>query len=413
MMKTEKRIRPTEFAKLLKTQGKHNDGGSLYLVVRGGSVLWEYQFKRDGHVKSEYLGSAVGPFPLSLKDARDKRDAVRHALRNGTADIPQVHHAAPVAAGELFPDTVTEWLIAECSDVAEKTRDGAKTALESLGFTGPTARITAPDVRHALQVIIDRKTKRSPNGCAPQAERIRQDLQRVFKRAIARRVRLDNPATLDALKAVEGIANYKLPERGEKHHARVSRDNMPSLYASIVDGNTARALRFLILTVARTEDVEGATWREIFPKRATFVNADGDDEKLICDAWIIPAERTKERKRRIVPLPPQAMAILNEKPGKPSDLLFGKLPANAMLNLLQKTHPNKTVHGMRSVFRDWAVRQPAVPLEHGADMRDLAELQQGHKLPKSSACERSYARDGLYDLRAPLMAKWAAFATGL
>jgi integrase len=199
-------------------------------------------------------------------------------------------------------------------------------------------------------------------------------------------------------------------EKSTDHHARVSRDETPALYASIVDGDTARALRFLILTAARAGDVEGAAWSEIHRKGATFTTASGDTEKLVCDAWIIPAERTKERQRRIVPLPSQAMAILGER-GDAKALLFGKLPANAMLNLLKKTHPDKTVHGMRSTFRDWAVRQ-TVALDHGATMRDLAELQQGHKLPGASTVERAYARDGLYDLRAPLMETWADFVTG-
>jgi hypothetical protein len=53
----------------------------------------------------------------------------------------------------------------------------------------------------------------------------------------------------------------------------------------------------------------------------------------------------------------------------------------------------------------------AVPLENGADMRDLAELALSHDLPDASAVELTYARDGLYDLGAPLMAQWAAFAT--
>ena len=66
---------------------------------------------------------------------------------------------------------------------------------------------------------------------------------------------------------------------------------------------------------------------------------------------------------------------------------------------------------MRSTFRDWAVRQ-TVALDHGATMRDLAELPQGHKLPGASTVELAYARDGLYDLRAPLMEAWAGFVTG-
>jgi hypothetical protein len=118
----------------------------------------------------------------------------------------------------------------------------------------------------------------------------------------------------------------------------------------------------------------------------------------------------KARKPHFVPLTAPAMAELGKR-GASGALLFGKLASNAMLNLLQKTYPDKTVHGMRSTFRDWAQRQ-IVPLGHGATVRDLAELALSHELPGSNTVERSYARDGLLDLRQPLMEQWSAFATG-
>jgi hypothetical protein len=104
------------------------------------------------------------------------------------------------------------------------------------------------------------------------------------------------------------------------------------------------------------------------------------------------------------------MAVLGKR-GADDALLFGKLPANAMLNLLQKEHPDRTVHGIRSTFRDWGVRQ-VLPLDHGATVRDLVELALGHLLPDSSDVERAYARDDLLDLRRPLMETWASFVTG-
>ena len=298
---------------------------------------------------------------------------------------------------------VAEWLpIAQANadrPWTEKTARQCEAALLRLPFADTSIEaITDDDVLGALRAL-----KRV------QAERIRQDAARVFAYAIGNKFRTGhNPAKFND----ENRRHmYRAPSKNAvKHHARVARDDMPALYASIIDGDTARALRFLILTAARAGDVEGARWCEIHAKGATFTTASGDTEKLVCDAWIIPAERTKERQRHMVPLPSQAMEILGER-GDAKTFLFGKLPANAMLNLLKKTHPDKTVHGCRSTFRDWAIRQ-TVALDHSATMRDLAELQQGHKLPGASATQLEYARDGLYDLRAPLMDKWADFVTG-
>jgi integrase len=377
-----------------RTVVKHSDGGGLYLVVRAGrdTASWLYR-SRSG---DKNLGSFPDVVP---KAARDALVTYRAGLLATAADTPR---GAPrvAASGKAFPEVVREWLAVAAVKWADKTRDAAERALLRLPLASkPINAITTDDVRGSLMPLPDR-----------QRQDVRQNLARVLKFASGREWvefgKAGNPAVFKDDRA----ELWPKFEKSNDHHARVSRDETPALYASIIDGDTARALRFLILTAARTGDVEGAIWSEIHRKGATFTTASGDTEKLVCEAWIIPAERTKERQRRIVPLPSQAMAILGER-GDAKALLFGKLPANAMLNLLKKTHPDKTVHGMRSTFRDWAVRQ-TVALDHGATMRDLAELQQGHKLPGASTVERAYARDGLYDLRAPLMDKWASFVTG-
>jgi len=375
-----------------RTVVKHSDGGGLFLIVRAGrdTASWLYR-SRSG---DKNLGSFPDVVP---KAARDALVTYRAGLLATAADMP---HSAPKASGgKAFPEAVREWLAVAAVKWADKTQAAAERALLRLPLASkPVNAITTADVLASLMPLPDR-----------QRQDVRQNLARVLKFASGREWvefgKAGNPAVF------EDDREELWPEfkKSDNHHARVSRDETPALYASIVDGDTARALRFLILTAARAGDVEGALWSEIHRKGATFTTANGDTEKLVCDAWVIPAERTKERQRRIVPLPSQAMAILGER-GDAKALLFGKLPANAMLNLLKKTHPDKTVHGMRSTFRDWAIRQ-TVALDHGATMRDLAELQQGHKLPGASTVERAYARDGLYDLRAPLMRTWADFVT--
>lgn len=319
-----------------RTVVKHSDGGGLYLVVRSGrdTASWLYH-SRSGD-------KSLGSFPETTpKAARDALTVYRAELLATAADMPR---SAPKASGgKAFPEVVREWLAVAAVKWADKTRDAAERALLRLPLASkPINVITTDDVLGSLLPLPER-----------QRQDVRQNLARVIDFAIGRGWAAEpNPAKF------EGPRRELWPkfEKSDDHHARVARDDMPALYASIVDGDTARALRFLILTAARAGDVEGATWSEIHCKGATFTTASGDTEKLVCDAWIIPAERTKERKRRIVPLPSQAMAILSER-GDAKALLFGKLPANAMLNLLKKTHTDKTVHGMRSTFRDWAVRQ--------------------------------------------------------
>jgi integrase len=377
------------------------DGNGLFLIIRDGEprrAFWTYQHRSA----TGWTSKGFGGFPdVTPKQAREALEKHKVELRNGTAAAPIIVPRKAVApvAGKPFPEVVAEWLAVAAVKWADKTRDAASRALCRLPLAAKAVNaITTDDVLASLLPLPER-----------QRQDVRQNLARCLDFAAGRKWAAFGPDGNPARFENERRELWPAFTKSKKHHARVGRDDMPALYASIIDGDTARALRFLILTAARTGDIEDATWREIHPAGATFINADGDTEKLICDAWIIP-ERTKERERRIVPLPPQAMAILGER-GKPDDLLFGKLASNAMLNLLQKTCPGKTVHGCRSTFRDWAIRQ-VVPLDHGATVRDLAELQQGHKLPDASTVERAYARDGLYDLRAPLMEKWAQYLCG-
>lgn len=69
------------------------------------------------------------------------------------------------------------------------------------------------------------------------------------------------------------------------------------------EGTAAQALRFLILTAARSGEVRGARWEEVDTRA-----------KL----WTVPAARMKARREHLVPLGPAALALLT--------LVVGQLP---------------------------------------------------------------------------------------
>ena len=61
-------------AELLKRgDGRYSVGELLYLVVRGGSALWEYRYRQNRQLRSLWLGSAVGLAPMTLTQARAAR----------------------------------------------------------------------------------------------------------------------------------------------------------------------------------------------------------------------------------------------------------------------------------------------------------------------------------------------------
>ena len=93
-------------------------------------------------------------------------------------------------------------------------------------------------------------------------------------------------------------------------HAALPYVEMPGFMARLraVEGESAQALRFAILTATRSGEVRGATWREI----------DFDAK-----AWTVAAERMKAKKPHRVPLSVAALRLLRARPvGKLDDLIF-------------------------------------------------------------------------------------------
>ena len=141
-----------------------------------------------------------------------------------------------------------------------------------------------------------------------------------------------------------------------EHHAALSYTDIKEFIVKLKNqqGIAARCLEFTILTAARTNESIGATWDEI---------------DVISQTWTIPVERMKAKKPHRVPLPPRAMAIVQEMSLlKTNEFVFPGLKRGlsnmAMLQLLKRMGlPELTVHGFRSSFRDWAAETTHYPNE--------------------------------------------------
>jgi integrase len=130
----------------------------------------------------------------------------------------------------------------------------------------------------------------------------------------------------------------------------------------------AMALRFTILTAARSGEVLGARWQEIDLAEAV---------------WTVPVERMKAGREHRVLLTDAALDLLRkmaalrtskaagtfvfpgQKPGK-------GLSVMALAMVLRRMDRNDlTVHGFRSTFRDWCAEQTSFD-------RDTAEAALAH-----------------------------------
>lgn len=205
-------------------------------------------------------------------------------------------------------------------------------------------------------------------------------------------------------------------------------DNQPALavveasgwWADLIHrkGMAAQALRFLVLTAARSGEVRGMTWDE--------VNLDASTSTAERRAvWTIPGARMKNQRPHRVPLPAEALKILEGLPrlnGSPYVFFAAKagmlsdMSISAVMRRMQEAKVQAgevgyldaaskrpaVPHGLRSTFRQWTAEQ-GYP-------RDMAELALAHWI--GSEVERAYQRADMLDRRREMMDAWASFLNG-
>jgi integrase len=228
------------------------------------------------------------------------------------------------------------------------------------------------------------------------ASRLRGRIESILDWAAARGFRQgDNPARW------RGHLRHLLPPRSRvqkvKHHAALPYREIGTFMKLLreQEGTSALALEFLILTMARTGEVIGATWEEI---------------DLSAGIWTIPAVRMKAGKEHRVPLSEPALAILRRlETGKQGKFVFpGGKPGKALFNramfmlLGRLGRSDLTVHGFRSTFRDWAAESTNFP-------REVAEQALAHSL--QDKVEAAYRRGDMFEKRRGLMKAWAGFCS--
>jgi integrase len=267
------------------------DGGGLYLEVSpAGGKLWRLKYRHGGKEKR----LALGAYPdTGLRDARDKRDAARKLLAAGVD--PGEQRKAAKAAGEeraanSFEVVAREWHAKQSATWVELHASRIMLRLENDVFPWlgkrPIADVTAKELLTMVNRIVDR-------GAVESAHRVLQNCGQVLRYAIATGRAERNPAA-----DLRGA----LPPVKQTHLAAIIEPNaiggllraMDAYNGSLV---TKCALRLAPLVFVRPGELRQAEWAEF--------DLDGAQ-------WNIPAEKMKMREPHLVPLTPQAVAILRE-----------------------------------------------------------------------------------------------------
>ena len=362
--------------------GSYADGDGLYLqVAPSGARSWVLRYQLRGKRREMGLGSAS---LFGLADARQRAAQHRKLLADGIDPIA-ARRAAQSATERTWGEAVADFIAAHAP--GWKNQAQAEQWRQSLDDYGPDKALPVAAVDTALVVKL---LRRIWTDKTETATRVRGRIERVWdSERVAGTVSGENPARwrghLDKLLAK--------PSKVAKsaHFRAMPYADAPGFMAKLAEGTsrTRAALRFTILTAARTSETTGATWAEF---------------DLGAKLWTIPAARMKAGREHVVPLSDAALAILEARPRNAPPFALSE---NAMLYLVQKPAPKGyglpfTVHGFRSSFRDWGSEETDFP-------REVLEMALAHTIADKT--EAAYRRGALLAKRRELMQAWAGFLT--
>jgi len=373
--------------------GKYEDGGGLRLVVsKSGAKKWVLRFTIDGKRREMGLGSFLD---VGLAEAREKAREHRKQAETGVD---------PIEARQTEPEKTLTFTTCAARYIRAHRRGwkNAKHARQWVSTLKTYARpeigskrvdtIATEDILKILSPIWTTKTE--------TAKRVQGRIENILDFAAAHKYR-------DALNPARwrGHLDKLLPKpaRVKKvtHHPAMPHTEVPAFMAEL-SGNSsvsALALRFLILTATRTNEVLQALWPEI---------------DLEAAVWTIPADRMKAGREHRVPLSDAAMTILEALPRVEGNSYL--LPGNrhgrplsnmALLQLMRGmgygvsgSRGNYVPHGFRSSFRDWSGEVSSFP-------RDVAEMALAHVI--ENKVEAAYRRGDLFAKRRRMMQAWADY----
>lgn len=382
--------------------------GLLLQITPNGGRTWILRTSIGNRRREVGLGG----FPdVTLAQARDRARDIKDQIRLGIDPVEErkaarAQLAAASRRGLTFSDAADKYLAAKLDGFKNhKHRQQWQNTLTTYAMPELgkmlVDEIAVQDVLRVLEPIWHSKTE--------TAKRLRGRIEAVLSwSTVAGHRTGDNPARWagnlkELLPAADKVAK-------KDNHPAIQIGDAPRWFAAIHkrEGMGARALEFACLTAARSKEVRGATWDEIDLDGAT---------------WIIPAARMKMEREHRVPLPKEAVTILDSLPRfEDNNLVFpaprgGEMSDMTLSAAMKRLHAADIAagghgyldrvskrpavpHGLRSTFRDWVAERTHFP-------GDMAEIALAHKVGK--AVEAAYRRGDMFEKRRTMMAAWADY----
>lgn len=279
-------VRPT--GKVVRLQ----DGRGLYLEITvAGSKVWRFRYQLKGRENR----LSIGPYPeISLAEARAERDRLKGLCKRGLD--PVLHRREAMAeeqarAENTFKHVALEYFSVRAAEWTPKTRSVLMSRAERYLFPWigdrPIGEITPPEL---LQVL----RRHESTGAATIAAKCKRLASQVSRFGIASG-RCERDPAQDLTGALKPVVLRNHPAITD---AKTLGEFLRSVDTGFKGSFTVHcALKLLPLLLLRPGELRRLEWSEI------------DFEEALIR---LPAEKLKMRRDHLVPLPRQAVAILQD-----------------------------------------------------------------------------------------------------
>ena len=369
-----------------------SDGTGLILRKTQGGGKWVFRYSFAGKRRDMQIGALPD---MSLADARKKRQHWASVLTSGLDPISERNRIRETEADALSKADPTFEEIARI--VYDAKQDSLKNEQTRLRWWSPLKIHVLPKIGNRAISSITQQDIYQLLKPLWRTKHVTADKCLYRSRMVFQHARLMG---YDADPFVCDAARHML---GHVHHEpepipATPWQEIPDLYARLDGPHPSHlALRWAILTAARSTPVRGARFDEI----------DGD-------VWTVPADRVKGLRGKVrdfrIPLSAAALDVLAVcEEYRRSDFMFpsprrhGGVSDVAVAKILNKMGEPGRIHGFRTSFRSWVQDTEAGAWE-------VAETALAHTI--GNRVERSYARSDLLEKRRILMEKWGQFVTG-
>ncbi|MBO6527592.1 MAG: integrase arm-type DNA-binding domain-containing protein [Erythrobacter sp.] len=317
----------------------------------------------------------LGRWPdVSIAEARERAAEARRTLREGLDPIAEREKAKRKPYRLSVKEAIEGCFEARKAELKDDGEAGRWMSPLKTHVIPRIGKMPVEDVdQHTLKRVLDPIWHEKTEAAAKALQRMNLTL----KHAAALGLDVDLQATMKA-RALLGKQRHSVT-----HIPSMPYQDAPKFYRWLTEqtGTAALALRFLILTLARTSEVRLATFDEIK-----------------ANVWTLPRERTKTGKEHRIPLTGEALKIVVRCHELSSnEYLFpaykGKpLSDMAMSSLMKREGFEARPHGFRATFRTWAEECSDAPfavkestLGHAVDVGVVGAYQRSDRISDRSS----------------------------